>query len=58
MPHGPKLSYPSDFEGRTALYRRLDVFKFEIRVLTVWPKHGTHQILVTASLFCEVSIQC
>lgn len=37
MPHGPKLSYLPDSEGSTALYRRLNFAKHEIRVLTVWP---------------------
>jgi hypothetical protein len=37
MPHGPKLSYLPDFEGRTTLYRRLNTSEIEIRVLTVWP---------------------
>lgn len=37
MPHGPKLSYLPNFEGRTSLYRRLRLEAREIRVLTVWP---------------------
>ena len=40
MPHGPRLSYIPDFDGRTALYRRLvshDLNNLEVRVFTVWP---------------------
>jgi hypothetical protein len=38
MPHGPRLSFLPDFEGRTSLYRKLDTYgKGEIRILTIWP---------------------
>jgi hypothetical protein len=37
MSSAPKLSYLPDFEGRTALYKRLNPGNQEIRILVVWP---------------------
>jgi hypothetical protein len=37
MSSGPRLSLLPDFTGRESLYRRLDVEKMQVRVLTVWP---------------------
>ena len=37
MPKTQRLSYLPDFEGSSALYRRLDTMKDELRLLTVWP---------------------
>jgi len=37
MPKLQRLGYLPDFEGSSALYRRLDTSKSELRLLTVWP---------------------
>ena len=52
MPPGTKLSYLPDFEGRTALYRKLDSSKREIRILTLWPNED-----FSAPLECSLEIR-
>lgn len=37
MPRLQRLSYLPNFEGSSALYRRLDTSKSELRLLTAWP---------------------
>lgn len=48
----PKLSYLPDFEGRTALYRRLDPIKSEFRFLTLWPNND-----YSSPLECSIQIR-